>query len=174
MGNFHKWLCAPKGVAALFVGETWRDHIHPPVMSHGYGQGFIREFGWSGTQDPTPWLCAPAAIELYKKQGGETFRAQHHALVRAGRKVIADTLQVELPHPDDARLYGAMATIPLPCSPNDVPALFDAVRSEDNIEVPIIVWGERAWVRISGFAGYNTPDQYDRLAHALRRRLIGD
>ena len=67
-----------------------------------------------------------------------------------------------------------MATIPLPCRAEDVPDLFERVRFEDNIEVPIIVWNKRAWTRISGFAAYNRPDQYDHLAKALRKRLIDE
>ena len=32
VGNLHKWLCAPKGVAILNVAEGWRDQIHPPLF----------------------------------------------------------------------------------------------------------------------------------------------
>jgi len=173
VGNLHKWLCAPKGAAVLYVAEQWRETIHPTVISHGFGQGLAAEFGWCGTHDPTAWLCAPDAITLHQEQGGSLFRAAHHTLVQNGRAVIADALNVELPHPDDSRMYGSMASIPLPCSVDIVPKLFKSVRSEDQIEVPIIVWDDRAWVRISGFAGYNTAEQYERLAHALQARLIG-
>jgi isopenicillin-N epimerase len=173
VGNLHKWMCAPKGVAALYVADEWRDRIHPTVISHGFGQGLAAEFGWCGTHDPTAWLCAPDAIALHQRQGGATFRAAHHALVQTGRTVIAEALGVELPHPDDARIYGSMASIPLTCSAESVANLFRCIREEDKIEVPIIVWDNRAWVRISGFAGYNTPKQYERLAQALQSRLIG-
>lgn len=171
VGNLHKWLCAPKGAAVLYVSEPWRDRIHPTTISHGYGKGLHEEFGWIGTLDPTAWLCAPAAIALHKAQGGAAFRAAHHALVQTGREVIADALGVELPHPDSNALYGSMASIPLPCAVDAVPDLFRAIRLQDQIEVPIHPWNNRAWVRISGFAGTNTPDQYHRLAYALASRL---
>jgi hypothetical protein len=64
-----------------------------------------------------------------------------------------------------------MAAIPLPCSAEVVPDLFSAIRTKDKIEVPIIAWDNRAWVRISGFAGYNKPEQYEQLAAALKNRL---
>jgi isopenicillin-N epimerase len=174
VGNLHKWMCAPKGAAVLYVGEPWRDQIHPTTISHGFGQGLHQEFGWTGTQDPTAWLCAEEAIALHRAQGGAQFRAEHHSLVQAGRRVIAQALGVDLPHPDDPRMYGSMATIPLPCTADHVPALFDAIRHQDGIEVPILVWDQRPWVRISGFAGYNQAQQYERLADALRRRLISN
>ena len=171
VGNLHKWLCAPKGAAVLYVAEQWRDRIHPTTISHGYGKGLHEEFGWVGTLDPTAWLCAPDAIALHEAQGGPAFRAEHHKLVQAGREVIAAALKVALPHPDSAALYGSMAAIPLPCSAADVPELFSAIRQQDEIEVPILPWDNRAWVRISGFAAYNTPEQYHTLAEALTRRL---
>ncbi len=167
-------MCAPKGAAVLYVGEPWRDQIHPTTISHGLGQGLHQEFGWTGTQDPTAWFCAEDVIALHRAQGGAQFRAAHHSLVQAGREVIAQALGVDLPHPDDSRMYGSMATIPLPCTAEQVPVLFDAIRHQDGIEVPILVWDQRPWVRISGFAGYNHPQQYEQLAEALCRRLTSN
>ncbi len=174
VGNFHKWLCAPKGCAVLYVDPKWRDTIHPPVISHGYSDGFIAQFDWSGTDDPTAWLCAPHAIALHRELGGAQLRAAHHRLVQLGRSTIATALNVQLPHPDDPKLYGAMAAIPLPCTPDRVPTLFQQIREKDRIEVPIITWDGRAWCRISGFAAYNSEDQYVALARALKRRLSAE
>ena len=171
VGNLHKWLCNPKGAAVLVVSEPWRDRIHPTVTSHGYSQGLDMEFHWCGTFDPSPWLTAPAAIALHEAQGGAAFRAAHHALVQRGREEIAQALSVTLPHPDDGSMYGAMATIGLPLRAEQAPDFFQLLRAEEQIEVPIIPWNGQAWVRISGFAGYNTPDQYTHLAHTLKRRL---
>jgi isopenicillin-N epimerase len=171
VGNLHKWICAPKGAAVLVVDPAWQDRVKPVVTSHGYTQGFESEFHWCGTFDPTAWLTAPAAIALHRSQGGARFRAAHHQLVKDGRQVIAEGLDVTLPHPDEPELYGAMATIPLPCPVAQTPELFTTLREEDRIEVPIIPWGGRAWVRISGFAGYNRPEQYEQLAQALVRHL---
>jgi isopenicillin-N epimerase len=171
VGNLHKWLCAPKGSAVLVVRDEWRERIHPTVTSHGYGQGLHSEFHWCGTFDPTAWLTAPAAIELHQELGGAAFRAAHHRLVQAGRQAIAAALQVQLPHPDCSSLYGSMATIPIPCPMESTVELFNTLRTQDKIEVPIIPWQGAAWVRISGFAAYNRAEQYQELAAALKRRL---
>ena len=64
-----------------------------------------------------------------------------------------------------------MASILLPCDVTEAEALFLALRNVDKIEVPIFIWGGRAWLRISGYAAFNTPDQYVVLADALRARL---
>src|ERR1700734_1807684 len=61
-GNAHKWLCAPKGAAFLHVRRDRQALLHPTVISHGYTTGFQAEFDWTGTFDPTPWLCIPEAL----------------------------------------------------------------------------------------------------------------
>lgn len=68
--NAHKWLCAPKGAAFLWVREDRREGLHPLVISHGFARplrGRSRlhlEFGLPGTADPTAWLAIPKAIEV--------------------------------------------------------------------------------------------------------------
>ena len=61
-GNAHKWLCAPKGAAFLHVRRDRHADLHPLVISHGYLGGLRAEFDWTGTCDPTPWLCIPEAV----------------------------------------------------------------------------------------------------------------
>ncbi len=171
VGNLHKWLCAPKGTAVLVVAEKWRTTIHPTCISHGYTEGMQEEFSWTGTLDPTAWFCADAAIKLHDHQGGPAFRAAHHTLVQQGRIVIAEAIRASLPHPDDPKLYGSMAAIPLPCTAAEVEPLWQTLRAKHGIEVHMVPWDDRAWVRISGYAGYNTPQQYEQLASALATEL---
>ncbi len=168
-GNLHKWVCAPKGCALLWVAPEWRDRVHPTVISHGYGLGMDEEFDWTGTFDPTAWLAIPSALDHYEELGGEAVRANNHALVRGGRVAIAEALGVTLPHPDDRALYGSIAAIPYPSGGNGVELtrrLFEAHR----IEVPFTQYDHRVWVRISGQA-YNSPAEYARLAEILSRPI---
>ena len=52
-GNFHKWLCAPKGSAFLHVRPEHHNWIDPLVVSHGWvaGSDFVERNEWSGTRD---------------------------------------------------------------------------------------------------------------------------
>jgi isopenicillin-N epimerase len=69
-----------------------------------------------------------------------------------------------------------MATLPLPI-PLNLPSdglsppydpLMVALRERDRIEVPVLHWGGRRWVRLSA-QGYNHLGHYARLADAINR-----
>lgn len=66
-GNFHKWLCAPKGSAFLYVRPDRQDGVVPPVLSHGYNSQrtdasrFRLNFDFGGTEDLSRYLATPHA-----------------------------------------------------------------------------------------------------------------
>lgn len=168
VGNLHKWVCAPKGVAVLWTAPLHQSQMRNTVTSHGMGKGYHEEFDWPGTFDPTAIMASVKAMDLHDEMGGLALRNAHHALVREGRELLANELNVALPHPDDPRLYGSMATLPCPIPRCDEQAIRDRLFHEYQIEVPVLRWGGESWFRISGFAGYNKPDDYQRLASAFK------
>jgi isopenicillin-N epimerase len=175
-GNAHKWLCAPKGAAFLHVRRDRQAPLHPNVISHGYSAGFHAEFDWTGTCDPTPWLCIPESVRFMGSLlpgGWPEVMASNRGLTLRARTVLLESLGIEAPCPEG--MIGSMASIPLPrAAPGsrayglDCAGLHDWFRKR----------GIETWVhpnpipvlRISAQL-YNTLDQFKLLARLLREAL---
>ena len=181
-GNLHKWVCAPKGAAFLYVRENRRASIHPAAISHGANSArrdrsrYLLEFDWTGTFDPTPWLCVPDALRFIGSllPGGWISVVQrNHELALEARDLLCNALQIDKPAPDE--MLGAMAAVPLPDGDqNEAPSLYgdplqDRLLFEYNIEVPIVPWPAppKRVLRVSA-AIYNRLEDYETLATALR------
>jgi isopenicillin-N epimerase len=186
--NCHKWLCAPKGSAFLWVRRDRQADIHPLTISHGAtavragSSRFRLEFDWTGTQDPTAWLTVPKSIEYVGSLipgGWPALMARNRALALGARQVLCAAAGTLPPSTDD--MIGSLAAVVLPDSPTMETGwrvrdpiqgkLFDG----HGIEVPIMRWpaAPKRLLRISA-AVYNTPDQYARLADALTKELAAE
>ena len=181
-GNAHKWICAPKGAGFLHVRRGLHGVTRPPVISHGAnapldGRSRLHlEFDWTGTADPTPYLCIPTALTTVGgliPGGWPAVRERNRALALAGRHLLARILGVEAPCPDE--MIGSLAAVPLPDGAHTElePPLYhdplqEALWERHRIEVPIIPWPRAPGrlVRISAQL-YNDLDQVERLATAL-------
>ena len=185
-GNCHKWLCAPKGAGFLHVRSDLQAEVRPIAISHGANtprrdrSRFLAEFDWTGTHDPTPYLCVPEAIRFMASLlpgGWPAVMARNRALALEARTILARALDVPPPSPD--AMIGALAALPLPDgSPAATSALHpsdplqDALLVRFGIEVPLAAWPRppKRLIRISAQL-YNSVPQYERLAAALRELL---
>jgi isopenicillin-N epimerase len=184
-GNFHKWLCTPKGAGMLHVRRDLQAGLRPAVISHGYNapprrSRFHLEFDWVGTDDPTPWLCVPASLRFIGgllPGGWPAVRARNKALVLAGRRLVCDALGVPAPAPES--MIGSLAAIPLPDGAPVVPTsslyadpLQVALFERHRIEVPVPPWPAppHRLIRLSAQL-YNEIGDYERLVAALRAEL---
>lgn len=183
--NCHKWICAPKGAAFLSVAERHRSDLHASVVSHGYNDGwpnsqtrFHAQFDWVGTDDPSARLSVPAALEAmqaHHPDGWPGVRAANHEMVLAGRDIVADVLGVEPPAPDT--MIGSIASLPITHAAQPTAGIFDplmdALRDRWSIQVPVFDWPDvdrPRLIRVSA-QQYNSLDDYERLADALRAEL---
>ncbi len=178
--NCHKWICAPKGAAFLWVAAERRESMMPAAISHGYNDGwpgsgsrFHAQFDWTGTDDPTARLCAPAALDVlarHRPDGWAGIRSSNHELALAGRSIVAEALGCAIPAPDS--MIGSIAALPVPplneTSTSIFDPLTDALHARWSIEVPVFAWPSSPdrLLRISA-QQYNTIGDYEALAAAL-------
>lgn len=177
-GNCHKWLCSPKGAAFLYARSDKKRQIDPLTISlcAGDDKSFEQKFYWTGTHDPTPFICIADAIEfmgsLYPG-GWDELMTRNHNLAVDARKMICARMGIPLPCPD--YMLASMAAFPVKDTENPVAACFNAVDELQeklfknyNIEVPVNYWPSppKRMIRISCQA-YNTIKQYEVLMDAL-------
>ncbi len=169
-GNLHKWVCAPKGAAFLWVRPDRQSGVHPNTISHFLDEGLAEEFQWQGTRDITAWLCAPDAIDFMRQFGWDEVRRHNHELAVWAQGMHSRRWQVPASTPADGSMLGSMSTLPLPGGLRerfaDSTALQQRLYDVDRIEVPVIEWNDRWWVRVSCQV-YNEREQYERLGEAV-------
>ncbi len=167
VGNCHKWLFGPRGSAFVYAAPEHRASLHPPVISHGYGQGMTREFDWVGTRDMAPWLALPTALDFTAEIGPGRIAAHNRALLAEAVALIERRWGTQAGVGPSQR--GFMAAIQMPragaATPERAIALHDHLFDRYGIEVPVFVFGGALWTRISAQI-YNELDDYRRLAEA--------
>ena len=178
-GNCHKWLCAPKGAGFLHVRADVQPLVQPLVVSWGSGPERQRfsgndmqdALGWSGTNDFSAWLAVPAAIRFEEKWRWDAVRTRAAALLDdwlPRYAALAGAPPVYAPSEPSLR-PPQLAVSPLPAHV-DAAALKARLLDEFAIEIPVITWRDRKFVRVS-VQGYTTEDDLASLEHALRSLL---
>jgi isopenicillin-N epimerase len=170
--NCHKWLCAPKGSAFLYVSPHAQPRIEPLVVSWGWQaeapthSRFIDEQEYTGTRDIAAYLATPTAIEFFTQHNWEQVRAECHVLaVEAQAQVLALSGAQPFSPPE---YFAQLVSVRLP--PCDLATLKMRLYVEYQVEVPLLRWNDEYLIRIS-VQGYNTETDIDRLIIGLQALL---
>ncbi|MDP6213222.1 MAG: aminotransferase class V-fold PLP-dependent enzyme, partial [Candidatus Thalassarchaeaceae archaeon] len=184
-GNCHKWLCTPKGSAFLHIRSDRKKFMKPLSISHGASfegtdqEKFEFEFGWPGTQDPTPWLCIPLAIDFLDSlvEGGwPEIMERNRKLALEGRRILCNALGTTEPVPDS--LVSSIASVEMPGEGEVGPMSMEGdpyhnyLLDEFGIQVPVFPWRHhgRRYIRISAQL-YNSVEEYEFLAACLEKSM---
>lgn len=98
-GNLHKWAFAPRATGALVVRPEWTGKIRPLILSWEDHQGFPSNVEWRGTCDYTPYLAAPAGLDLLDGLGADRVRRHNEQLAAYGAALLAERAGLApLPH----------------------------------------------------------------------------
>lgn len=169
----HKWLCAPLGSGFVYIAPEHHHWVQTPVLSWGLIQPAIPktwddEFVWVGTRNIAAYLSIPAAIEFMTKIGFATFRDYTFSLSQTARATLLQEFSGACLVADDHQWYGTMAHVQLP--DGDCESLQIALWEKHHIEVPIINWQEKRYIRVSSHL-YNTSADLEHLVAALKTEL---
>ncbi|WP_395699914.1 aminotransferase class V-fold PLP-dependent enzyme [Aquabacterium sp.] len=167
--NLHKWAFAPRGCGVLWAAPERREGLHPPIISWGLDVGWHQEFDWTGTRDPSPFLCAPEGIRFIDEVlGAEAMRRYNHALAwqAAGYLTARWGTAWETPQ----TLVGCMVSLPLPArlgqTADQAAGLREWLLREHQIEVGVSARDGRLWLRVAAQV-YNEMSDIERLAAAI-------
>ena len=182
--NLHKWLCAPKGSGFLYARPEVQALLEPLVVSWGWESEtpgpskFIDHHEWWGTRDLAAFLSVPEAIRFQQEHAWDEVRAACHALARDAQERICE-LSDSTPLCPPISEFGnggmkgglQMSAAGLPDNV-DLVALKTRLYDECRIEIPLIQWNGRKFIRVS-VQGYNTRQDIGALIRALRSLLQG-
>lgn len=172
-GNCHKWLLGVPGAGFLYVRRALQHLIEPLIVSWGYcptpesttGSRFIDLLQWTGTKDPTSALVIPDAIQFMQQHDWNKVRHECHQLLRQAIGSICDLTGLDPLYPLDSNFYSQMGIAPLPSC--NLTVLKSRLYDEFRIEVPLVPWQDKQFIRIS-IQGYNTQEDVDVLVKALQ------
>lgn len=180
-GNCHKWLCAPKGAGFLFARPEVQHLVEPLIIGWGWGEGRTFTFGsdyldylqYPGTNDYAAYLAVPAAIAFQAQHDWAAVRAGCRALVAQAIGRINDLTGLSSLYPEPVGdAYSQMAIAALPGS-IDLTVMKKRLIEEFRVEIPLIRWKDKQFIRIS-IQGYNDENDVDALLAALEVVLAGE
>jgi len=169
-GNCHKWLCAPKGAAFLYVRPEHQDWVESLTISWGWrpGHTFVSRNQLQGTRDVSAFLAVPLAIAFQQEHNWDAVRERCHMMLRDFRIHMHDRLGTPPLYDDDGGWYAQMAVITLPEA--DLDGLQDRLLFEHGVEIPLTGHKDLRFVRVS-VQGYTSQSELDRFEAALCSEL---
>lgn len=182
IGNCHKWMCLPKGVAFTYVKSKFQSHIFPMTISHyndvniGQIAEWSDQFFWDGTHDYSSFLCIRDTLEFFDDliEGGiNAVMIKNHELAWNGYKVISEIIGTSIT--TEEKNIGSMVTIPLGFGKAEKydflgkHSIQKLLFEKYKIEVPVfmIPGNDNLHFRISAQI-YNHISQYEYLGQCLK------
>lgn len=168
--NFHKWVGAPLGVAAIWIRKGHTAEIAPSPAEPDAGPDDVQARVHQGTVDYSAQLAIPAALDFQATIGTPAKLARLHYLRNRWVKPLRGLSGLEILLPDDPRLHGATTSFRIMgrTSTADNIAITDMLLNRFNImTVHRSGLADGACVRITPSL-FTAPAQVDALVPALR------
>lgn len=166
VGNFHKWICAPRASAGLVCRtREIASQITPLAPSWDFEAGFPKSFFSQGTDDYSSYLATPHAIKFCESIGVDKLDAHNREVLNDAATMLQNhwgtepVVPVEISSP-----WMRLVQLPLKkqLSKPECDALTLKISQELKIETVIVPPGDATYVRLSAFI-YNEPADYEKL-----------
>ncbi|MEE2777249.1 MAG: aminotransferase class V-fold PLP-dependent enzyme [Acidobacteriota bacterium] len=170
VGNLHKWAMAPRSCALLWVAPQLQSRIHPTVVSWNLDRGFVAEFDWIGTRDPSGCLAVPAALDFIDRLDFAKMQDYNHDLLWRGVALLTERWGTAAVAPKAMSAFMIAVEMParFAATKETGDRLRDQLLFEHRIEVPVFALAGRLWTRLS-VQVYNELEDFERLAAAVEQ-----
>ncbi len=167
VGNFHKWVCAPRPSAGLVCATKEIAELMAPLApSWDYEYGFPRSFDWQGTSDYSAYLATPPAIEFLRQWSYEELNTHNTTVVKAGAALLRHAWGVDR-HVEESLEAPWMRMVRLPTSTaftrDECNTLIRKASLDLKSETTIMSVAGHNYVRLSAHM-YNEMSDYTMLA----------
>ena len=179
VGACHKWMCSPKGVSFLYANKTIQESIDPLVISWGWDSDtpgkskFIDYHQYQGTNDVSAYLTIPKIIDFFKINKWRNIQNKCHELVINFLKEYNHTID---PCSNNEKHLAQMLSFKINknsplvnkvCNfPHEIIKAQNQIFDYNQIRIPIIVWNQEVFMRIS-IQAYNKPEDIQKLIDML-------
>ena len=171
VSNAHKWFCAPKGCAFLYVKPHLQCNITALSVSHGYGFGYQSELTYTGLKDYSPYIALICCLNFWNAIGPEVIRSWINKLLCEAVTLLKKKWKGHLLAP--LEMHSTMCCVSLPKIFKEEYVAFEQAEliqnrlfHEHHIEVPIKCIDGKLYVRISCHL-YNDIKEYEKLSDAI-------
>ena len=171
VGNFHKWICAPRASAGLVCRTSEvASQMVPLAPSWDFESGFPKSFFAQGTDDYSSYLATPHAIRFHESIGADELDKHNREVLEGAEKMLQDHWGTEPVVPD--KIYCPwMRLVCLPLKKHltkpECDALTLRISQELETETVIVSPGDAIFVRLSAFI-YNEINDYKKLCKILK------
>ena len=166
VGNFHKWICAPRASAGLVCRTSEiASQMTPLAPSWDFEAGFPKSFFSQGTDDYSSYLATPHAIRFCESIGVQKLDAHNREVLNDAATMLQSHWGTETVVPVEiSSPWMRLIQLPLKkqLSKPECDALTLRISQELKIETVIVPPGDATYVRLSAFI-YNKPADYEKL-----------